>query len=49
MKRYILFSKEELSDLGKGVVIDHLVPNGEKVSFMCAECYEEMLNETEEE
>ena len=49
MKRYILFSEEELIDLGKGNMIDFKMPNGELVCFMCAERYEEMLREKEEE
>ena len=45
MRRYILFSEEELIDLGKGNVIDYKLPNGETVIFMCAERYEEMIEE----
>lgn len=45
MKRYILFSEEELSDLGKGNMIYHRLPDGELVCFMCAERYAEMKEE----
>lgn len=49
MKQYILFSEEELVDLGKGNMIDFRLPSGELVCFMCSERYVEMLNEPEEE
>lgn len=49
MKRYILFSEEELTDLGKGNVIDFELPNGEMLCFMCAERYNEMLEKQEED
>ena len=48
MKRYILFSEEELIDLGKGNIIDHRLPNGEILYFMCAERYDEMIEESEQ-
>lgn len=47
MKQYILFSEEELIDLGKGNTIKHRLPSGEVLYFMCAERYEEMLKEEE--
>lgn len=47
MKRYILFSEEELTDLGKGNEIECPLPSGEILYFMCAERYEEMIRETE--
>ena len=44
-KYYILFSEEELSDLGKGNEIEHQMLSGETVYFMCAERYAEMVAE----
>lgn len=49
MKQYILFSEEELSDLGKGDMIDFRLPSEELVCFMCAERYVEMLDKQEDE
>lgn len=49
MKRYILFTEEELTDLGKGTTIECPMPSGEILYFMCVERYEEMLREKEEE
>lgn len=47
MKRYILFTEEELTDLGKGNTIEF--PYNDKVLyFMCQERYDEMLNGTDE-
>ena len=49
MRRYILFSEEELIDLGKGNTIECPLPSGEILYFMCAERYDEMRNNAEEE
>lgn len=44
-RNYILFSEEELTDLGKGNIIEHPLPSGEVLYFMCAERYAEMMEE----
>ena len=48
MKRYILFSEEELIDLGKGNAIDHQMPGGEVLTFMCRERFVELCEEQED-
>lgn len=47
MRRYILFSEEELTDLGMGNTIEHPLPSGEILYFMCAERYDEQREEEE--
>lgn len=37
MKRYILFTEEELDDMIHGEEIHHQLPSGETVYFMCKE------------
>lgn len=37
MKHYILFTKDELEDMMKGVELCHTLSNGENVYFMCKE------------
>lgn len=47
-KRYICFTEEELTDLGKGNIIE-IPHNNEVLYFMCQERYDEMVTEEEEE
>ena len=47
MKKYILFTEEELTDLGKGNEIKHSLSNGEVLYFMCTERFVEMMEEQE--
>ena len=47
MEQYILFTEEELSDLGKGNVIEHPLPGGEILYFMCTERFLEMCDDEE--
>lgn len=47
MRRYIIFSEEELIDLGKGNIIEHRLHSGEIIYFMCAERYAEMCEEAD--
>ena len=49
MRRYILFSEEELISLGKGNVIQQALSSGEVLFFMCAERYDEMCEEQEDD
>ena len=49
MKRYILFTEEELTDLGKGNEIKHTLSSGETLYFMCTERFRELCNDEEYE
>ena len=48
MKRYILFSEEELIDLGRGDEIALEVSGGEILYFMCRERFVELCEEQED-
>ena len=48
MKQYILFSEEELTDLVKGNTIEHPLPSGKILYFMCAERFDEMMKKKED-
>lgn len=48
MSKYILFSEEELTNLGMGNTIEAPLESGEVLYFMCAERYYEQRAEEDE-